>query len=399
LLKVLTLATLYPDATRPRLGPFVERQTRELAAHPDVDLQVVSALGLPPWPLTLHRHYRALSRLPLRDQWEGIDVHRPRFLHLPGTGGRFDAKAMARVLIPILNEVRTDFAFDVIDAEYFFPDGPAAVALGRHFGVPVSIKARGSDIHFWGRSPGTAAQVREAGQKADGLLAVSPALKADMIALGMAEDRIKVHYTGVDRTVFDRFSRDDARAQLDVDGPLIVSVGTLNERKGHAILIDALSRLPGVTLAIAGQGPDRASLEAQVQSQGLADRVSFLGSIDHEHIALWLAAANVFALPTESEGLANVWVEALASGTPVVTTDVGGAPDVIRSPVAGRLVPRTAHAFADAIAEILASPPLAAQVKAEAAQFDWSTNRDTLYAHLTTLVSGYNPPNASARHP
>lgn len=396
---MLTLSTLYPDATRPRLGPFVERQTRELAGHPDVELHVVSPIGLPPWPLALHPHYRGLAGLPRSETWNGVAIHRPRFRHLPKTQGRFDAAAIARALTPVLTNIRRDFAFDVIDAEFFFPDGPAAVALGRHFGVPVSVKARGSDIHLWGQSPATSDQVRQAGCDADGLLAVSPALKADMVALGMPEARIAVHYTGVDRTLFGQIDRDVARSKLGIDRQLLLSIGTLNERKGHGLLIDALSQLPDVMLAIAGQGPDRASLEAQARSQGMADRVRFLGSLDHETIALWLAAADVFALATASEGLANVWVEALASGTSVVTTNVGGAPEVIRTPVAGRLVPRTARAFAEAIAEILASPPDASSVKAEAARFDWTVNRDALYAHLSALVSEYSPQHASDRRP
>lgn len=399
MLKVLTLSTLYPDATRPRLGPFVERQTRELSAHPDVQLQLVSPIGLPPGPLTRLRHYRGLAALPLREEWLGVDVHRPRFLHLPGTAGRFDANAMARALIPMLEALRRDFAFDVIDAEFFFPDGPAAITLGNHFDVPVSVKARGSDIHLWGRSHATANQIRRAGCDADGLLAVSPALKADMVALGMPEDRIAVHFTGVDKAVFGRIDRAAARIDLGIAGPLVVSVGTLIERKGHAILIAALPSLPGATLVIAGDGPDRARLVALSQSSGVADRVRWLGSLDHERLALWLAAADVMALATASEGLANVWVEALASGTPVVTTRTGGAPDVIRSATAGRLVDRSAEGFSAAIAELLATPPAADAVKREAERFDWSVNRDALYTHLSRLVSGYSPRHASDRRP
>ncbi len=399
MLKILTLSTLYPDVTRPRLGPFVERQTRELAGHPDVELQVVSPVGLPPWPLTLHPHYRGLADLADSGTWNGVSVHRPRFLHMPGTSGRFDPAAMVRAVIPMLDALRPDFAFDIIDAEYFFPDGPAAIALGRHFGVPVSIKARGSDIHLWGRAPATAMHVKQTGNAADGLLAVSPALKTDMVALGMPSDKIRVHFTGVDKALFGQIDRATARERLAIGGPLILSVGTLTERKGQAILIEALSHIPGAMLAFAGHGPDRAALEAQALSSRLADRVRFLGSIDHEDMALWLAAADVMALATQSEGLANAWVEALASGTPVVTTNVGGAPDVIRTDTAGRLVPRTAMAFASAIGEILARPPDADLVKREATPFDWSTNRDALYAHLSQLVSGYSPRNASDRHP
>ncbi len=326
-------------------------------------------------------------------------MHRPRFIHLPGTSGRFDAAAIVRAITPVIETLRRDFAFDVIDAEYFFPDGPAAIALGQHFGVPVSIKARGSDIHVWGNAPATAAQVAHAGLAADGLLAVSPALKADMVALGMPADKIQVHYTGVDKAVFGRIERGTAREMLGIDGPLVLSVGTLTERKGQTLLIDALPQIPGAMIVFAGHGPDRAALEARAVSNGVADRVRFVGSIDHDAMALWLAAADVMALATESEGLANAWVEALASGTPVVTTNVGGAPDVIASAVAGRLIPRTADAFASAISEILATPPDAERVKREAAPFDWATNRDALFAHLSRLVSGYSPRNALARHP
>jgi teichuronic acid biosynthesis glycosyltransferase TuaC len=247
MLRVLTLTTLFPNTNRPRLGCFVERQTLGLAAHPDVDLRIVSPVGLPPWPLSRHPHYRGSASLPAEEMWHGVPLYRPRFVHLPGMQGRFDAGAMTRSLIPLLETVRRDFAFDVIDAEYFFPDGPAAVVLGRHFGVPVSIKARGSDIHVWGRGPATAAQVTAAGQAADGLLAVSNPLKDDMVALGMPADRITVHYTGVDRGLFTAQTREQARHTIGIAGPLVICAGTLSARKGQSVLIEALKDLPDVT--------------------------------------------------------------------------------------------------------------------------------------------------------
>ena len=170
MLRVLTLATLFPDIMRPRLGPFVERQTLGLAAHPDVELQVIAPIGLPPFPLSLHKHYRRFAGVPDAEDWKRLRVHRPRFMHLPGSKGRFDAGAITRRLMPLLKDIRRTFPFDIIDAEFFFPDGPAAIALGGHFGVPVSIKARGADIHFWGHNQATADQVRAAGRAAAGLL-------------------------------------------------------------------------------------------------------------------------------------------------------------------------------------------------------------------------------------
>jgi teichuronic acid biosynthesis glycosyltransferase TuaC len=381
-LRVLTLSTLFPDEGRPRFGPFVERQTIELAAHEGVELKVIAPVGLPPLPIGLHPRYKALRALPQRERWRGLDVLRPRFAHIPGTGGRFDARAVVRALLPVLRELRDEFAFDVIDASFFFPDGPAAVALGAALSVPVSIKARGSDIHFWGQSPATHGQIVEAANKANGLLAVSAALKADMVAMGMAAHKIRVHYTGVDLSLFTPLPREATKAALGVAGPLIVCAGNLVERKGQRLVIEAMADVPSAMLVLIGQGPDRAALAAKAAALGIADRVRFTGSIAHVEMAQWLAAADVFALASASEGLANVWVEALACGTPIVITDVGGAREVVDRPEAGRLVPPEPMAIAQAIADLIAAPPPQALVRAAAERFTWQANSAALYAHL-----------------
>jgi teichuronic acid biosynthesis glycosyltransferase TuaC len=346
----------------------------------------VAPIGLPPWPLSRHPRYRALSALPQREDWKGLIVHRPRFLHVPGTGGRFDAGCEARAILPLLRQIRQTFTFDLIDAEFFFPDGPAAIRLGEKLGVPVSIKARGADIHFWGNNPATAAQVRHAGQQARGLLAVADALRDDMVALGMPKDRITVHHTGVDLNQFQPINRCATRAILDVKGPLIVSVGALIPRKGQAILIDALAHIPGATLVLIGKGEDQARLKQQADDAGLTDRVRFTGALPGEKIAQWLAAADVMALPSASEGLANAWVEALACGTPIVITDVGGAREVLRDEMAGRIVARDADSFATAIRDLIAHPPRAGAARAVAERFTWAANTQALYDHFKRIV-------------
>ncbi len=387
MLKVLTLASLFPDAARPTLGPFVERQTLGLAGHPDVELVVVSPRGLPPFPLSLHPHYRALAAQPAQEAWKGVTVHRPRFIHWPGTGGRFDAGAMARAVLPLLRRIRQGFAFDVIDAEFFFPDGPAAIRLGEALGVPVSIKARGADIHYWGTQPGTGAQVIDAGRKAAGLLAVAQSLKADMAGLGMPEERIRVHYTGVDLSRFKPGDKAALKAELGVSGPLVICVGALIPRKRQGLIVEALASLPGVTLVLIGKGEDEAALRAQAAALGLADRMRFTGAIPQDEIARWLAASDVMCLPSASEGLANAWVEALACGTPVVITDVGGARELVDRPEAGQLVAPESPAIAEAIRALIQSPPAPDAVRAAAMRFTWEANRDALYAHLSGLVS------------
>ena len=386
MLRVLTLATLFPNGARPTFGVFVERQTCALAARGDVEVEVVAPVGLPVWPLSRHPHYAPLRALPVSEIRDGLAVHRPRYRVWPRLGRAGTARRMAATLLPALREIRARFPFDVIDAEFFWPDGPAAMHLAKALGVPFSIKARGSDIHLWGARPAIARQIVEAGRAAAGLLAVSAALKRDMAALGLPEDRIRVHRTGIDLALFRPADRAAAKAALGVSGPLLVTVGNLLPRKGQALAIEALKAIEGATLILAGEGPDRGRLEALVRDRGLEGRVRFLGAQPHAALPALLAAADVMVLPTVSEGLANAWVESLACGTPVVTSDVGGAREVIAHPAAGRLVPRDATAIAAAIAELLADPPAQADVRKAAEGFSWDRNGAELAAHLRALV-------------
>ncbi|PZO80411.1 MAG: glycoside hydrolase [Sphingomonas hengshuiensis] len=386
MLRVLTLATLFPDAARPDFGVFVERQTLGLAALDDVAVRVVAPLGLPPSPLTLHPSYRSLSALPEREIWKGLPVDRPRFLNVPGTRGRFHAGALVRRLVPHLTALRETFPFDVIDAEFFFPDGPAAVALGRRFGVPVSIKARGADIHHWGHAPATAAQVRAAGRAADGLLAVSQSMAADIAGAGI-DQPVRVHRTGIDRSRFGSIDRAAARARLGIGGPLVVSLGALIPRKGHGIVLDAVAALPGVQLWIVGGGPDRAALATRIAGLGVGDRVRLCGPMPHGDLPDLLAAADVMALASSSEGLANAWVEALASGTPIVIPDAGAAREVVTGPVAGRIVAREPAAVARGIAAVLSQPADPDATRATVDAFGWERNARELREHLAGLVA------------
>jgi glycosyltransferase involved in cell wall biosynthesis len=381
MLRVLTLSTLYPTPRRPTFGGFVERQTQALAAR-DVEVEVASGVGVAPWPLSLHPHYRA--RRAESGDWNGVFVHRLEFRTLPGIPAGA-GKALARAWLPYLRTLRERFAFDVIDAEFFWPDGVAAMHLSRALGVPFSIKARGSDIHHWGNVPAVRAQMLEAAREAGGLLAVSAALKRDMEQLGMPGEKIAVHYTGIDLERFRPADRAEAKAALGVQGPLLVSAGALIPLKGQALVIEALKALPGVTLLLIGDGPERARLEALAASLG--DRVRFLGNRPHGELPGVLAAADAMVLASEREGLANVWVEALACGTPLVITNVGGAREVVYGPDAGRLVERNAAAIAEGIRSVLAAPAPVLAVRAFAERFSWERNAAELQVHLTG-VSG-----------
>jgi teichuronic acid biosynthesis glycosyltransferase TuaC len=386
MLRVLTLSTLYPDRERPGFGSFVARQTQALAAQPEVEVQVVVPLGLPIAPLRRADH-RKLADLPLVEMRDGLTVARPRFTTWPGPASRGNARRMVRALATCLARLRRDFPFDVIDAEFFWPDGVAAVALGRQLGVPVSIKARGSDINHWAGVPAVRRQILAAAQAADGLLAVSAALADRMAAIGIDRGRIAVHHTGIDHDRFQPVDRAATRAALGIDGPLFVTVGTLNANKGQHLAIDAIAALPGATLVLAGQGPDRERLAAQAAARGVGDRVRLAGQLPPEQLAPLIAAADALVQPSANEGLANVWVEALACGTPVIATRAGGIAEVLDRPAAGRIVERDPKALAAAMTAIIADPPDTEAVRAATARFSWDINGAALAAHLARLVT------------
>ena len=388
---VLALSTLYPNPVNPRFGTFVARSLEALAKRGDWRVTLVNPIGLP--PLALGR-YRPLADLPAVSEEGGITVHRPRFTLIPRIGARRNAGAIARACLPLVRRIHAATPIDMLDAQFFFPDGPAAAAIAQAMGLPLSIKARGSDISFWGEQDFARKQMLGAAQTATRMLAVSRDLAGQMAAMGMDAERITVHYTGLDRDRFRPFGHTQLRAQLSRElgfempdnAPLLACVGALIERKGQGIAITALREIPGARLVLIGKGEDEARLRALAVSEGVADRVHFAGSIDHDLMPLILSASDVMVLPTVSEGLANAWVEALACGTPVVTCDVGGARELISCDTAGRLVARNPVAVAAGINAVLANPPAREAVAALTEAFSWDANAAALAAHYERLL-------------
>ncbi len=360
-LRLLTFTSLFPGPGRPNHGVFVRNRLEHLLATHSVEAAVLAPMPHPPWSL---RDAESAAR--------GAAVLHPGFAHVRGLGQWTAPLALRRAALRALaHPLLAGRRFDLIDAHYLYPDGVAALALGRRLGIPVVVTARGSDVtqmpdHAWPRR-----QVLRVIRESAALIAVSGGLRERLIELGAPADKVTVLRNGVDLTRFRPADRAAARTAFGLDGPALVSVGGLIARKRHDLTIAAMALLPEWRLLIAGEGPERGRLEALAASRGLAGRVRFLGPLPHAELAPLYTAADISVLASEREGWANVLLESMACGTPVVASRIPGNPEVVAAPAAGRIVAaNTPEGFAAAIRDLAAATDRAA-TRAYAEDFSW----------------------------
>ncbi|HHM06078.1 MAG TPA: glycosyltransferase family 4 protein [Gammaproteobacteria bacterium] len=345
--RLLVLSSLFPRPGQEKAGLFIrERMFRVGRVLP---LVVVSPV---PWfPLQgLIRRWRPHYRPPA-PRWErqqGVEVYHPRFLALPGLFRAWDGFCMALACVGLLRRLRRRFDFQLIDAHFAYPDGYAATRLGRWFGVPVCITLRGTEVPH-ARDPARRARMVRALSDAARVFAVSDSLRRHAMALGLPGDKIRVVGNGVDTEKFYPVDRAAARRKLGLaaDARVLITVGALVERKGFHRVIECLPALVGRYpdlhyLIVGGASPEgdwRARLERLAAQLGVQERVHCLGALPPEELKTPLSAADLFVLATRNEGWANVLLEAMACGLPVVATDVGGNAEVVCRDELGIIVP------------------------------------------------------------
>ncbi|HKJ72022.1 MAG TPA: glycosyltransferase [Gammaproteobacteria bacterium] len=401
--RLLVLSQLYPRAAQPGAGLFVrERMLR--VAH---QLPVVVVSPVPWFPLQgLIRRFRPHFRPPAPrfEHRDGVDVHFPRYLSVPGAAKGLDGWLMALGCRRLLRRLRADPGFDLIDAHFGYPDGLAAGLLGRWLGVPVTVTLRGTEPRLM-RSRGGRRRLAAALARASRVLTVSDSLRRLALAAGVEPGRVQVVPNGVDTGKFRPLHRAQARADLGLPeaAPVLISVGTLVERKGFHRVIELLPALrrahPGLRyLIVGGSGPEGdcgAELRARVRELGLEETVRFLGAYPPESLRLPLSAADVFVLATRNEGWANVFLEAMACGLPVVTTDVGGNREVVAGPELGEVVPfGDGAALAAALQRALGRPWDRAAIRAHAEANGWEGRVETLVAAFRELAAAPAPEGA-----
>jgi glycosyltransferase involved in cell wall biosynthesis len=372
-MKILTFTSLYPNAEKPGHGIFVETRLRHLLASGEVESRVVAPV---PWfPSTNPRfgNYASFARVPMHEVRHGIEVSHPRYPFLPKVGMNMQPMLMANAARPVLGRLLDEgFDFDLIDAHYFYPDGVAAARLGRYFNKPVVITARGSDITQLPTYPVPRKLIKWAADSASGIITVCNALRDEILRMGVAPERVVSLRNGVDLELFRPVDRDAKRKILGLDGFALLTVGNLVPVKAHELIIAAMPDLPDVKLLIAGDGPNRAMLEGLADRIGVRDRVEFLGSVPQAQLPAYYNAADAMILASEREGWANVLLESMACGTPVIASRVWGTPEVVGAPEAGLLLPeRTPAAIAAAVRQLQAAAPSRADTRRYAEGFSW----------------------------
>jgi teichuronic acid biosynthesis glycosyltransferase TuaC len=345
--RIVVLSSLFPSAGQPRAGLFVRERMFRVGQH--LPLCVVSPVPRFPFQGLVRLWRPGFRPATGRQERQGdFDVWYPRFLSMPGVLKRLDGLFMALGAWPRLRQLKRAGRLDIIDAHFGYPDGYAATLLGKWLGVPVTITLRGTEarqVH----DHRLAGSLRRALRRANRVFSVSQSLRQVAADLGISPDHVRVVGNGVDLDKFAPVSRAEARKalRLPAEAPVLITVGGLVERKGFHRVIECLPSLlrehPGLTyLVVGGPGPEgdmSEKLQQQAQALGVAAAVRFLGPMPAEELRVPLSAADLFVLATRNEGWANVLLEAMACGLPVVATDVGGNSEVVCDPGLGTIVP------------------------------------------------------------
>jgi glycosyltransferase involved in cell wall biosynthesis len=327
---------------------------------------------------------------------EGIEVYHPRYLMTPKFGMSFYAFMMFVSVLRTVKEVQRNFDFDLIDAHWVYPDGLAAVLLGRLLRKPVVVSARGSDINLYSQFPVIRRLIHYALVRSNGVVAVSTALKQAMVGLGIPAAKISVIPNGVDLEKFHPLPKTEARKKLclPMNSKVILSVGHLTANKGFHLVIKAIKILlqnrqqRNIALVIVGDGEIRKELEELVSALGLKQRVIFRGHVPHEELFLFYSAADLFCLASEMEGCPNVVLESLACGTPVVATFAGGIPEIVRSDNIGLLAEREESKFAQAIHIGLTKSWSSADLVEYAKEHSWPGAASAVHKVFASIIKG-----------
>ena len=393
---IVVLSSLFPSSVQPGAGLFIRERMFRVARQ----LPVTVVAPTPWFPLqNLIQHFKPHFRpgAPAHEKQSDIDVWFPRFLSVPGILKKFDGMMMALCALPRLRRLKEAGRLDILDAHFAYPDGYAASLLSRWLQVPYTITLRGTETRHVA-DPRFADLLLQAVNQAARVFSVSESLRQLLITHGASPQQIEVVGNGVDTTRFVPQDRAASRNALGISATacVLVSVGGLVPRKGFHRVIEVLPQIrqacPELIFLVVGgasaEGNNRPELERQAHTLGLQDCVRFLGSRRPDELSAILSASDVFVLASSNEGWANVFLEAMACGLPVVTTDVGGNKEVVSDDSLGTVVPfGDSEALRQAIAISLQRSWDKQRIRRYAEQNAWDERVEQLKGHFMRIAS------------
>src|ERR1700733_850954 len=343
-MRLLFVSNLFPNASEPVRGVFNAQQVAALSKLCEVTVVAPTRTGMPD---------------QVRD---GIRVIHPKCVNVPLLSRPWNGWLFARSIEPAVSREH----FDMVLANWAYPDAYGVMLLAKKLNFPFATTVMGSDVNFLLENRMHKQQVLRALRASCVVFARSKALQSRLASEGI--DSV-ILYNGIDRNRFQSMDRAEVWRKLGLDGrrPRVLYVGNLLQVKGPTVLARAAELLSGVDVIFVGAGTEKIRAGRCV------------GARSHDEIPLWMNACDVLCLPSLSEGLPNVVLEALACGLPVVASRVGGVPELVRDGSNGFLVPPSdPSALAEGLRRALAAKWDRETIRASVSQFDWDVNARTV---------------------
>jgi len=361
-MRVVQVTHMYPKLPGDRYGITMQDQIRALAESCGVESSVIAPT---PWvPHILHSvpRWKGIAHCPSHATLRGIEVSYPKYLTAPrGFLRQMGRRAFCTAAASAFRQTSSRKKVDLVHAHMAIPDGLAAFKISRLYSCPFVVTIQATDLDLTAQAGGAhAIQLAQIFAAAAAVMSPSPRLTR-AFAAQFGYPIVTVPYgIHLDDPHGDA---GDTRAELP-PGKILLTVARLLRSKGIDDLIRACSRLVNnrleFHLVIVGDGPDRGRLETIVRSTGLTEHVSFLGALPHREVLRYMAACDVFVLPSWRETFGLVYLEAMAAGKPVIGVREQGIDGIIEEGKTGFLVaPRSIHELAGALWQLLSDSDLA----------------------------------------
>lgn len=375
--KLLIFSNLYPSPWAPQMATFNFQQFRKLS-------ELFDTLICVPVPFWVYFKYIKDVKQSHRDKPNVI--YFPYFF-TPKIGRQFYGRMMfLSVKFSVFRSIKA-FRPDACFTSWVYPDGYAGKAIANVLNIPIIVKAHGSDVNVYTQDTALRLPTINVLKTIDSLVSVSQAIATKVREFDVPKENVNVVYNGVDKEKFypiDGLKGDTTRH--------IVFIGNLKTDKGIFELYDAFKQyvlpLGNAVMHFIGGGGNLNVLSQKIQADDLSDQIIMHGSLSHDSINEWMNKAAVVCLPSYHEGVPNVLLEAMSTGTPVVATSVGGIPEVVPE-FAGILVePKDKNALGNALLTALSTSYDSLAIIEHAKKFDWAENAKSIEKIIMQHVTG-----------